>query len=267
MTKVQKSGEFRPILWFSPMDMIGMDYIGPINPPCEATGAVYILVVIDYFSRFHFGAPLQKADQASTIQFFIERVVPIVGWPRSVYTDNGTHFTGSTIKKMWDDHGISHFTAAISHPQSVGLSKCYVQMTMGRIRLRCIEMGTSRNWGLLVKDAMIDINTRCVRLHGYTPSEILLGYNRVTSRRLVVEGENEATRALNSNIPGSDEDTIHVYTDLRDKRGEAASQRLAEQQDRIQPSASQGYKKPQVGELVLVRDVQLGKEKGKKLEP
>ena len=138
---------------------------------------------------------------------------------------------------------------------------------MGRIRLRCIEMGTSRNWGLLVKDAMIDINTQCVRLHGYTPSEILLGYTPVTSRRPVVEGENKATRALNSNVPASDEDTIHVYMDLRDERGEAASQRLAEQQDRIQPRASRGYKKPQVGELVLVRDVQLAKEKGKKLEP
>ena len=37
MSKVQRSGDLRSILWFSPMDMVGMDFIGPINPPCEAT--------------------------------------------------------------------------------------------------------------------------------------------------------------------------------------------------------------------------------------
>ena len=76
---------------------------------------------------------------------------------------------------MWEDHGFLQFTAAISHPQSVGLSERYVQMVMGRIRLKCIELGNSKDWGLLVKDALIDVNTRCIRLHGYTPSEILLG--------------------------------------------------------------------------------------------
>ena len=166
---------------FSPMDMIGMDFIRPINPPCEATRAVYILLVIDYFSRFTFGAPLQKADQQSTMRVFVNNIVPMMGWPKSVYSDNRSHFTGAAIKKMWEDHGVIHFTTAISHPQSVCLSKRYVQMVMERIRLRCIAAGSSKDWGLLVKDALIDINTRCIRIHGYTPSELLLGFNATTT--------------------------------------------------------------------------------------
>ena len=67
MTRIQRCGQLKPIMQFSPMDMIGMDFIGPINPPYEATGAVYILLVIDYFSRFVFGVLLQKADQQSTM--------------------------------------------------------------------------------------------------------------------------------------------------------------------------------------------------------
>ena len=131
MTKRQKSGQLRSILQFAPMDMVGMDFIGPINPPCEATGAVYILLVVDYFSRFVFGAPLQKADQQSTMAFFLDKVVPMVGWPKSVYSDNGSHFTGGAIRQMWLDHGVLQFTSAVSHPQSVGLSERYVQMVMG----------------------------------------------------------------------------------------------------------------------------------------
>ena len=210
------------------------------------------------------------------MQFLIERVVPIVGWPKSVYSDNGTHFTGSIIRKMWDDHGVSHFTAAISHPQSVGLSERYVQMAMGRIRLRCIEMGTSQNWGLLVKDAIIDINTQCVRVHGHTPSEILLGFNPVTSRKPIIDSEDEPglesthdnnNWASDENILAANEDTIHFYTDLRDERGETASQRQARQQDRILTRATPGFKGLRPGDLVLVRDIQLANQKGKKLEP
>jgi transposase InsO family protein len=267
MTRIQRSGQPRSILQLAPMDMVGMDFVGPINPPCEATGAVYILLVVDYFSRFVFGAALQRADQLSTMQVFVDRVVPVVGWPRSVYSDNGTHFTGSAIKKMWNDHGVAHFTAAISHPQSVGLSERYVQMTMGRIRLKCITMGSSANWGLLVKDAVIDINTRCVRIHGYTPAEILLGFNPVTSHQSVITGENRIVRgdALEDHTP--EEDTIHVHTDTRDERGMTATQKLARNQDSLTVQPSRGYKRPEVGDLVLVRDIQLAKEKGKKLEP
>ena len=272
MTRVQRCGQLKPIMQFSPMDMIGMDFIGPINPPCEATGAVYILLVIDYFSRFVFGAPLQKADQQSTMDVFVNRIVPIAGWPKSVYSDNGSHFTGMAIKKMWEDHGVLHFAATISHPQSVGLSERYVQMVMGRIRLRCISLGSSKNWGLLVMDALIDINTRCVRIHGYTPSEILLGFNACTSRRPVLDGETggEVIRGGNwrqeDDIPQAPDDTIHVYIDRRDKKRTSASQKLAQSQDQQKLKASLGYKRPKPGDLVLVRDIQLAKEKGKKLE-
>ena len=135
VSNIQKAGELRSIIQFKPLDMIGMDYVGPINPPCKATGCVYILIVVDYFSRFLWARGVQKADQVSTIKALLEHVFPVVGWPLTVYTDNGSHFTGALISKMWDDHGVIHFPSAISHPQSVGLSERYVQMLMGTIRL------------------------------------------------------------------------------------------------------------------------------------
>lgn len=270
MAKIQRSGQLRSILQFAPMDMVGMDFIGPINLPCEATGAVYILLVVDYFSRFVFGAPLQKADQQSTMRFFIDHLVPTVGWPKSVYSDNGSHFTGSLVKQMWKDHGVLHFTAAISHPQSVGLSERYVQMVMGRIRLKCIALKSSRNWGLYVKDAIIDVNNRCVRVHGYTPSEILLGFNAATSREQVLASQDnneQQSGPLTKEAPTPDEDTIQVHIDQRNERGLMASEKLARIQDNLRLRQSKEYRKPKPGDLVLVHDIQLAKETGKKLEP
>ena len=65
MARIQRCGEIRRIMQFTPMDMVGMDFIGPINPPCEATGAVYHLLVVNYFSNFALGACLDKANPQS----------------------------------------------------------------------------------------------------------------------------------------------------------------------------------------------------------
>ena len=145
------------------MDMIRMDFIGPIRPSCEVTGHVYILVVIDYFSRFLWARGMLKADQLSTMKALLDHVFPIVGWPLTVYTDSGTHFTGAMITKMWKDHGVIYFSSVISYPQSVGLSEHYVQILIGRIQLSCIASGFSRDWSLRIRDAVLSINTRCIK--------------------------------------------------------------------------------------------------------
>ena len=98
------------------MDVIGMDYVGPITPPCKSTGYVYILIVIDDFSRFLWAIGVYKGDQALSMKALLDHIIPTFGWPLTVYTDNGSHCTGALISKMWTDHGGMHFPSAISHP-------------------------------------------------------------------------------------------------------------------------------------------------------
>jgi len=159
VTKIQKAGELRSIIQFRPLDMIGMDYVGPINPPCKASGVVYILIAVDYFLRFLWAVGVQRADQASTMKALLDYIFLVVGWPLTVYTDNGSHFTGALISKMWVDHGVIHFPSAISNPQSVGLSERYVQILMGRIRLRCLSIGTCEYWSREIRNTVLAINS------------------------------------------------------------------------------------------------------------
>jgi len=111
------------------------------------------------------------------MEAFLDHVFPAVGWPLSIDTDNGSHFMGAQISKMWVDYGVMHFLSNLSHPQSVGLSEHYVQMLMGRIRLQCLSLGSSEYWSREIRNAVLAINTRCVQVNGYTPGEILLGFN------------------------------------------------------------------------------------------
>ena len=81
VSRIQKAEEIWLVIQFKPMDMTGMDYVGPINSPCAAPGFVYILVVIDYFSRFLWAVGVKKADQVSTMRVLLDHVFPVMGWP------------------------------------------------------------------------------------------------------------------------------------------------------------------------------------------
>ena len=273
VSPLRKSGNIRPILQLQPMDMWGMDYIGPITPTCVVTGLKYILMIVDYFSRFLFARPLEDATMHSTMEVILNHVTPITGWPRSVYSDNGSHFTGKDIKDMFERFGVTHFSAAISHPSAVGLAERYVQMLTGRIRLKCIDRKSSSYWGLLVREAVMDINTRCIWIHGYTPAEILLGYNPVRTY-LKIPGE-DAQSWLKDGVTADDvlhptEGEINAYIDKRDEIGASSTERLAEAHRRTEKTVKPpggSYKKPEPGDLVLLRDLQRDKHLGRKLDP
>jgi hypothetical protein len=72
--------------------MVGMDFISPILP-ISTTGKQYIIIAVDYFTRFLFAHPVQAATSTATLSYFKENVVKPFGWPQAVYSDNGTHFT------------------------------------------------------------------------------------------------------------------------------------------------------------------------------
>ena len=207
-----------------------MDNIGPITPACSITGAKYVFIIVDYFSRFLFARPLVGATMQSTMEVILNHVVPITGWPRSIYSDNGSHFTRKEIQDMFSRFGVTHFSGAISHPSAVGLAERYVQMITGRIRLRCLDDKSPAIWGLYMRDVVLDINTRCVRIHRYTPAEILRGYNPSRTRVEIAGGDVQSWLKANLSpedvlFPSTHEVTLFI--DRRDENGNNASERLA----------------------------------------
>ena len=60
-------------------------------------------------------------------------------------------------------------------------------MITGIIRALCIQAGTTDGWSLYLREALISLNTRMVRLHGFTPAELLLGFNPKVSRHSILD--------------------------------------------------------------------------------
>jgi hypothetical protein len=124
----------KPILHLQPLDMIGIDYLGPFNPVCEGTNNRYVILVVDYFSRFAWARAVECNDGETAVRFLLEEIVKVFGWPASVYSDNGPHFVQGVLPQVLAANGVRHFPAPKSHPSSVGLIEKYVQLILYGLR-------------------------------------------------------------------------------------------------------------------------------------
>lgn len=85
--------------------MVRMDWIEPIWPSCRVTGWRYILVVVDYFSRFVWARDYKSANQEAVYDFWLNFPTSIFGFPPCIFHDNSSHFTEVEITAFFKDHG------------------------------------------------------------------------------------------------------------------------------------------------------------------
>src|SRR6266511_1108529 len=97
----------------------GIDIVGPL--PITREGNRYIVVAMDYFSRWP-EAKLLKAANAETVATFIyEKIICRFRAPRIIQSDRGTHFVNEVIRKLTKRFRVRHSLSSPYHPQSNGL--------------------------------------------------------------------------------------------------------------------------------------------------
>ena len=260
----RRSTEAKPIIRFEPWAMVGMDFLGPIAPASD-NGSKYILIVVDYFSRMTFARDYTSADSTSVNDMWVNHLSPIMGWPATLYCDNATYFVGNETRTLFHTHGTQFITAPITHPASVGLAERAVQMVGGQVRKWVLQRGHSymTKWAYALTPGLVNINTRLIRVHGFTPAEILLGFkpkwHRVENRD--VFNTAEATEALQS-TPGEHWSFIWEF---RNEQRDRMAHSITEAHDRAKPKDPM-WTTPKPGDWVLVRRSQFDNKRGNKLE-
>jgi hypothetical protein len=98
-------------------DVWGIDYMGPFpkSKNCE-----YILVAVNYVSKWVEAMLCRVADARSSKKMFEEIIFPRFGVPRIVISDGGTHFTDKGFHRYLMKHGIHHNVATPYHPRTSG---------------------------------------------------------------------------------------------------------------------------------------------------
>ncbi|XP_074373908.1 uncharacterized protein LOC141714278 [Apium graveolens] len=88
----QPSVEMIPVINTCPFFQWGIDIVGPF--PKSKNQAQYIIVAVDYATKWIEARPLAKIREKEMIEFWMEYIVFRFGIPGIVVTDNGTQFVG-----------------------------------------------------------------------------------------------------------------------------------------------------------------------------
>jgi hypothetical protein len=78
----------------------------------------YILVAVDYISKWVESLPCWATDSNNAKRMFLETIFPRFKVPRMVISDGGHRFIDRKFQRFLSDHGVRHNIATSYHPQT-----------------------------------------------------------------------------------------------------------------------------------------------------
>ena len=94
----------QPQVMIEPFEKWELYFVGPISPMSHKKK--YILVCMDYVTKWVEAKALFRASEKSVVEFIYEEIFTRFGVPREIVTDQGTRFTSKLMKELTMKYGI-----------------------------------------------------------------------------------------------------------------------------------------------------------------
>ncbi|KAG7585701.1 Integrase catalytic core [Arabidopsis thaliana x Arabidopsis arenosa] len=236
-----------PILEVEIFDVWGIDFMGPFP---SSYGNKYILVAVDYVSKWVEAIASPTNDSRVVLKMFKTIIFPRFGIPRVVISDGGTHFINKVFENLLKKHEVKLKVATPYHPQTSG------QVEISNREIKAIlekTVGTTRkDWSAKLDDALWAYRTAFKTPIGTTPFNLLYG----KSCHLPVELEYKAmwaVKLLNFDIKTAEEKRLIQLNDLNEIRLEAyESSKIYKERTKLFHDKKIITKDFQVGDQVLL---------------
>ena len=106
-----------PILVIELFYVWGIDFMRPYP---TSFGYTYILVGVDYVSKWVEAVPCRAADHKTVLKFLKENIFSRFGVPKAIISDGGSHFCNKPFENLLSKYGVKHKVATPYHPQTSG---------------------------------------------------------------------------------------------------------------------------------------------------
>nr|XP_014352698.1 PREDICTED: uncharacterized protein LOC106706359 [Latimeria chalumnae] len=152
----------------TPFQCIGMDLVGPLDK--SAQGHKYVLVFVDYATRYPEAVPLRVAS-ATNVATALFSLISRVGILKEILTDQGTPFMSKVMQHLCTLLRIKTLRTSIYHPQTDGLVERFNQ-TLKQMLKRVVRQD-GRDWDLLLPYLLFAFREVPQASTGFSPFELL----------------------------------------------------------------------------------------------
>ncbi|GJT37752.1 DNA-directed DNA polymerase [Tanacetum coccineum] len=130
-------------------DIWGIDFMGPFPP---SFGNIYILLAVDYVSKW-VEAKATKTDDAKVVADFVKaNIFSRFGTPRALISDRGTHFCNKVMEALLKKYNVTHRVSTAYHPQTNG--KAEVSNREIKSILEKTVNPNCKDWSIKLDDAL-----------------------------------------------------------------------------------------------------------------
>ena len=112
-----------PIHVIELFDVWGIDFMGPF---VSSHGMKYILVEVDYVSKWVEAIALANNEGKSVTAFLKMNIFSRFGTPRAIISDRGSYFCNRLFKGLLEKYGVLHNVALLTTLKLVGKLKCLI---------------------------------------------------------------------------------------------------------------------------------------------
>ena len=138
-----------PILVVELFDVWAIDFMGPFPTSFEYT---YILMGVDYVSKWVEAMPCRAADHKAVLKFLKENIFSRFGVPKVIISDGGSHLCNKPFENLLSKYGVKHKVATPYHPQTSG------QVELANREIKTILMkvlnSNRKDWSLKMLDSL-----------------------------------------------------------------------------------------------------------------
>ena len=153
-----------------PFSRIAMDIVGPL--PKSARGHRYILVIVDYATRYPEAIPLRTAS-AKAIAHELFLLFSRMGICDAILSDQGSNFMSRVLKLLYKWLNVERIRTSVYHPQTDGLVERF-NKTLKNMLKKLVDVD-GRDWDQLIPYVLFSIREVPQASTGFSPFELLYG--------------------------------------------------------------------------------------------